>query len=199
MSVSTWAPICLQLSPAFLLFESFLFLLTPASVLFLLMFSSSSCFPLPSLPLPPPSLYPPPVSSSPPSCSLLLCSLFLFFLPLCRLFLTSHLILFFTTTDRCPLAHPPSCTPPRPHPTHTITTPPIISFEQVLINNIHRHRWIIQQRESWEGETENQGEKVGVTNKETVAKERNKVRACRTRQHGTRNDSEKWGVFEGII
>lgn len=51
-----------------------------------------------------------------------------FLLPPCRLFLTSHLILFSTTTDRCLLAHPPPCTPP----------PPIISFEQVLINNIHR-------------------------------------------------------------
>lgn len=35
------------------------------------------------------------------------------------------------------------------------------------------------------------GEKVGVTNKETVAEERNKVKACRGRQHGKRNDSEE--------
>lgn len=34
-------------------------------------------------------------------------------------------------------------------------------------------------------------EKVGVTNKETVAEERNKVGACRGRQHGRGDDSEE--------
>lgn len=88
---------------------------------------------------------------------------------------------------------------PCPSPTlHPHPPPPIISFEQVLINNIHRLMNNSPKREL--GRRDRDGGREGrVMNKETVAKERNKVRACRRRQRGTRNDSEEWGVFEGII
>lgn len=89
---------------------------------FYLVLPSSALFSSP----PAPSLYPPLVSCLPLSCSLLPCP--------CLLFLSLSIPCFSLLTS--------CCSPPRqidvPSLAPHLCGPPIISFEQVLINDIHR-------------------------------------------------------------